>query len=69
MFVNASPFTCMPGAITGGILRQISTQRGIPIVSMFYDGTVGMNERISSFLRNLEYRAHGRGESISVTQV
>ena len=54
MIVNVSPFTCMPGTITGAIFRQMSSQRGIPIVNMYYDGTVGINEKITTFLRNLK---------------
>lgn len=54
MIVNVSPFTCMPGAITAAVFRQMSSRRGIPIVNMYYDGTVGVNERITAFLRNLK---------------
>jgi len=54
MIVNVSPFTCMPGTITGAIFRQMSSQRGVPIVNMYYDGTVGINEKITTFLRNLK---------------
>jgi predicted CoA-substrate-specific enzyme activase len=53
MIVNVSPFTCMPGAITAAIFRQMGSRKGIPIVNMYYDGTVGVNERITAFLRNL----------------
>ncbi len=53
MIVNVSPFTCMPGTITGAVFRQMSTRKGIPIVNMYYDGTVGVNEKITTFLRNL----------------
>jgi predicted CoA-substrate-specific enzyme activase len=55
MVVNVSPFTCMPGTITGAIFRQLSAQKGIPIVNMYYDGTVGVNERITTFLKNLKH--------------
>ncbi len=55
MIVNVSPFTCMPGTITGAIFRQMSNRKGTPIVNMYYDGTVGVNERISTFLRNLKH--------------
>jgi predicted nucleotide-binding protein (sugar kinase/HSP70/actin superfamily) len=53
MLVNVSPFTCMPGTLTGAIFRQMSSQTGVPIVNMYYDGTVGMNEKILTFLKNL----------------
>ncbi len=55
MIVNVSPFTCMPGTITGAIFRQMSSQKGIPIVNMYYDGTVGVNEKIMTFLKNLKH--------------
>ncbi len=55
MVVNVSPFTCMPGTITGAIFRQMSSQKGIPIVNMYYDGTVGVNEKITTFLKNLKH--------------
>ena len=48
------PFTCMPGTITGAIFRRMSNRKGIPIVNMYYDGTVGVNEKITTFLRNLK---------------
>ena len=54
MIVNVSPFTCMPGTITGAIFRQMSSRKAIPIVNMYYDGTVGVNEMITTFLRNLK---------------
>jgi predicted nucleotide-binding protein (sugar kinase/HSP70/actin superfamily) len=57
MVVNVSPFTCMPGTITGAIFRQMSSRKGIPIVNMYYDGTVGVNERITTFLKNLKNTA------------
>jgi predicted nucleotide-binding protein (sugar kinase/HSP70/actin superfamily) len=54
MVVNVSPFACMPGTITGAIFRQMSAQKGVPIVNMYYDGTVGVNEKITTFLKNLK---------------
>jgi len=56
MVVNVSPFTCMPGTITGAIFRQMSARKGIPIVNMYYDGTVGVNEKITTFLKNLKHK-------------
>ena len=53
MVVNAAPFGCMPGTITSAILRELQTQIGVPIVSMFYDGEPGLNDRLSVFLNNL----------------
>jgi hypothetical protein len=44
----------MPGTITGAIFRRMSAQKGIPIVNMYYDGTVGVNEKITTFLKTLK---------------
>ncbi len=53
MVVNASPFGCMPGTITSALLREVQMQVGVPVVSMFYDGEPGLNDRLSVFLNNL----------------
>jgi predicted nucleotide-binding protein (sugar kinase/HSP70/actin superfamily) len=57
MIVNVSPFTCMPGTITAAVFRQMSAEKGVPIVNMYYDGTEGVNEKISIFLKNLRNKA------------
>ncbi|MEW6441595.1 MAG: acyl-CoA dehydratase activase [bacterium] len=53
LIVNVSPFTCMPGTTTSAIFRQISAETGVPVVNMYYDGTVGVNGKAAVFLRNL----------------
>lgn len=53
LVVNVSPFTCMPGILTSAVFGQIAAASGIPIVNMYYDGTVGVNEKVAVFLRNL----------------
>ena len=53
LIVNVSPFTCMPGTMTSAIFGQISSQTGVPIVNMYYDGTEGVNGKVAVFLRNL----------------
>ncbi len=54
LVVNASPFTCMPGTTTSAVFRKISTETGVPVVNMFYDGSLGVNEKVAVFLRNLK---------------
>ncbi len=53
MVVNAAPFTCMPGALTAGVLRQVQDDLGAPVVSLFYDGTGDVNREVELTLRNL----------------
>jgi predicted nucleotide-binding protein (sugar kinase/HSP70/actin superfamily) len=53
LVVNAAPFGCMPGTITSALVRQVQTETGVPIVSMFYDGKEGQNERLEVFFNNL----------------
>jgi predicted nucleotide-binding protein (sugar kinase/HSP70/actin superfamily) len=52
--VNASPFGCMPGAISAAILREIQSKFGTPVINMVYDGEVGSNNRLKSFLENIK---------------
>ncbi|MGW8272926.1 MAG: acyl-CoA dehydratase activase, partial [Thermodesulfovibrionales bacterium] len=37
--INVMPFGCMPGTIVSGLLQRISRERGIPCISVAYDGT------------------------------
>ncbi len=53
MVVNAAPFTCMPGALTAGVLRQVQDEMAAPVVSLFYDGTGDVNRQVILTLRNL----------------
>ena len=53
LIVNVAPFGCMPGTITSALCREIQTQTGVPIVSLFYDGEPGMNQRLEVFLAGL----------------
>jgi predicted CoA-substrate-specific enzyme activase len=51
MVVNVAPFSCMPGAITTALFRQISAETGTPIVNLFYDGTGAQNRSLEVYLR------------------
>ena len=53
MVVNCAPFSCMPGAITAAILQRMERELKIPIVSLFYDGEGGLNERLKFFMHNI----------------
>jgi predicted nucleotide-binding protein (sugar kinase/HSP70/actin superfamily) len=51
MVVNVAPFSCIPGAITTALFRQVSADLKMPIVNLFYDGTGGQNRRDEVYLR------------------
>ncbi|MBI2060926.1 MAG: hypothetical protein HYT87_14255 [Nitrospirae bacterium] len=53
LVVNCAPFSCMPGAITAALFQRMEKQTGIPMVSFFYDGEGGLNERLKFFMHNL----------------
>jgi len=49
LVVNASPFGCMHGHISGAIFESIIEKYGRPVVTSFYDGTT-KNTNIRSFI-------------------
>lgn len=51
MVVNAAPFGCMPGTLTTAMLRKVQEESGVPMVSMFYDGTPGINKALEPYIR------------------
>ncbi len=57
LVVNCSPFGCMPGQVTTGILAEVQADRGKPVLNLFYDGTGDMNRIVGVFLRNLQAEA------------
>jgi predicted CoA-substrate-specific enzyme activase len=57
LIVNVAPFGCMPGTITSALCREIQAQTGVPIISLFYDGEPGMNQRLEVFLASLSARS------------
>jgi predicted CoA-substrate-specific enzyme activase len=60
MVVNVAPFGCMPGTITSALCREIQAETSVPIVSLFYDGEPGMNQRLEVFLTGLAQRKTGK---------
>jgi len=60
LIVNVAPFGCMPGTITSALCREIQAQTRVPIVSLFYDGEPGMNQRLEVFLASLVHRQPAR---------
>ncbi len=56
MVVNASPFGCMPGTIASSIFLQLKERYGIPMVSMFYDGDLDVNDKVGAMIHTLRPR-------------
>jgi predicted CoA-substrate-specific enzyme activase len=50
LVVNCAPFGCMPGTVTTALLRRLSAEHGMPVVSLFYDGQGTQNRRLEVFL-------------------
>ncbi|MDI7267216.1 MAG: acyl-CoA dehydratase activase [Myxococcota bacterium] len=53
MVVNCSPFGCMPGTLTSACFQEVQSQTGVPMVSMFYDGDLDLNDRVRSYIANV----------------
>ncbi|NOZ01944.1 MAG: hypothetical protein GXP54_08670, partial [Deltaproteobacteria bacterium] len=56
LVVNASPFGCMHGHISGSVFETIIAKYGRPVVTSFYDGTT-KNTNIRSFILAAQKRA------------
>ena len=39
--------------VSSALCREIQTKTNVPVVSMFYDGKEGQNERLEGFFNNL----------------
>ncbi len=50
--VNVSPFGCMPGSISTSILKDVSKQYGVPVISLFYDGEADFSGILETYIRN-----------------
>ena len=57
LIVNTAPFGCMPGTLTSALCRQVQADTGVPIVSVFYDGEPGANQRLEVFMNNIAEQA------------
>jgi len=44
--VNAMPFGCMPGTIVTALLRAVTRDHGLPVISVAYDGTASSTSEI-----------------------
>ena len=50
--VNAMPFTCMPGTISGAIMRLVQKNHNVPVMNVAYDGQGATNvlTRLEAFM-------------------
>jgi predicted CoA-substrate-specific enzyme activase len=67
MVVNASPTFCMPGTISSAIFPNIEQKLGVPIVSIFYDGSGDPNRVLVPHLHYLVDRV-SRGEERAMAE-
>lgn len=54
--INAMPFTCMPGTISGAIMRLIQNRYNIPVINIAYDGQglTNIMTRLEAFMHQVK---------------
>jgi len=58
--VSAAPAFCMPGTISAAIFPRIEKEYGVPVISIFYDGSGAPNKLLAPYLHYLrEKRRRG----------
>ncbi len=67
LVVNASPFGCMHGHISGAVFERIVARYGRPVVTSFYDGASG-NAEIGSFIRAARKRREAESRAGLLSQ-
>ena len=60
LVVNCAPFGCMPGTSSSAIFQELSSIYQVSLVSIFYDGKPGLNQRLRVLIENLAQEM-GRG--------
>lgn len=53
MVVNVAPFGCMPGTLASSILLEIKEKFNIPMLSLFYDGDIDVNDKVAALLKTI----------------
>lgn len=53
LIINVAPFSCMPGTIGSIILKRISQEYEVPIISLYYDGFTSFDSQLEHYLNNL----------------
>ncbi|MGE5342624.1 MAG: acyl-CoA dehydratase activase [Candidatus Omnitrophota bacterium] len=54
MVINVSPFGCMPGTLSSALLLEIKDKFNIPFLSLFYDGDLGINDKVAALLKTIK---------------
>lgn len=65
--IQIAPFTCIPEIVAKSILMEISRERQIPILTIFFDeqtGKTGLQTRLEAFV-DLLHRRKGKKEEIA----
>ena len=55
--VNAAPMFCMPGTISASLFARIEKEYGVPVISIFYDGSGAPNQVLAPYMHYLVERA------------
>ncbi len=66
--IGAMPFGCMPGTIVSGLMRGLTTEFGVPCLSIPYDGTESLTTEIQleAFIDQAkEYKKAGKTQTVS----
>ena len=50
LVVNCSPFGCMVGSLSGGVLQRVQAETGVPMVNLFYDGDGELNRVLDIYI-------------------
>ncbi len=62
--VNAMPFTCMPGTISGALMKLINKDYSVPVMNVAYDGqgATNIHTRLEAFMHQVKDQFHGNNE-------
>ncbi len=62
--VNAMPFTCMPGTISGALMKLINKDYDVPVMNVAYDGqgSTNIHTRLEAFMHQVKDQFHGKHE-------
>ncbi len=63
LVVNAAPFGCMHGHVTGAVFERLSKRYGRPVVTTFYDATGTANHTMQSFVHAAVRRREREGSA------
>jgi predicted nucleotide-binding protein (sugar kinase/HSP70/actin superfamily) len=67
LIVNCSPFGCMVGSLSGGVLQRVQAETGVPVVNLFYDGDGELNKVLDIYIASARERLQAQGQSATRT--